>query len=323
MKPSCIRRVPAAVAIAVAAVLTITAAGAAGADTVTRSFQVAPGGKLEIDTDLGAIEVRAGDGDRVAIEVTRDGTGAEDLTLDFVQSGNDVTVRGTYPQSRGWFNRGGGVKVRFAVTVPARFDVELETAGGSIRVDDLEGAVKGSTSGGSLHFGRIHGPVWGRTSGGSITLAGGVGDADVETSGGSIEIGEVDGRVRAETSGGSIHIDRARGSVHAETSGGGIRVDEVMGAIEASTSGGTVTAFISRQPAADCGLSTSGGGVDVRLAPGLAVDVDAAASGGRVRSDFALGDEVKTRSTLQGTLNGGGPQLRLRSSGGSVSISRG
>lgn len=303
-------------------VFILFAAVAAGADVVTRSFEVAPGGKLTVDTDRGSIEVQTGNAGRVDVEVTREGANAQDLELDFAHSGNDVTVRGIYPK-RGPFSWSGGQKIRFVITVPPRYDVDLESSGGSIQVDDLEGEVKSATSGGSLRFGNIRGPVWGRTSGGSIALQSSVGDADVETSGGSIDIGDVDGRVRAETSGGSIRIARARGSVRAETSGGSIRVDEVMGAIDASTSGGSVSAFISQQPAADCRLSTSGGGVAVRLADGLAVDVDAAASGGRVTSDFVLGDESKTRSSLRGKLNGGGPKLVLRTSGGGVRIDRG
>ena len=319
-----VRRVSAAAVRA--AVLPIVVAGSvliaapAAGDTVSRGFDVAPGGRLEVHTDRGAIEVRAAAGRRVEVEVTREGSEAERLELTFDQRGDDVVVRGTHPGSRGWFNWGGNQRIRFVITVPERYDVDLETAGGSISVDDLEGEVAAATSGGSLHFGRIRGPVRGRTSGGSVQLAGCVGDADVETSGGSITIGDVDGQVRAETSGGSIHIDRARGSVHASTSGGSIRVDEVMGEIDAATSGGNVTAFISQQPAADCRLSTSGGSVSVQLATGIAVDVDAAASGGRVESDLALSGETRTRASLRGKLNGGGPELRLRTSGGGVRI---
>jgi DUF4097 and DUF4098 domain-containing protein YvlB len=305
-------------AAAVAAALLL--AGSAAADTVTKSFDVAPGGRLTVDTDLGSIEVRAAGEGRVEVEVIREGSDAQDLKLDFSQSGDDVTIRGDYPRQHGWFHWTDRLKVRFRITVPSRYDVDLKTSGGSISVDDLEGDVRSATSGGSLHYGNIRGPVWGRTSGGSIVLRGSAGDADVETSGGSIDLGEVAGRVRAETSGGSIHVDRARGSVYAKTSGGGIRVDEVMGEIEARTSGGTISAYISRQPEAACRLSTSGGGVDVQLAADVAVDVDAAASGGRVSSSFDLSDESKTRSSLRGKLNGGGPELYLRTSGGSVRI---
>lgn len=67
---------------------------------------------------------------------------------------------------------------------------------------------------------------------------------------------------------------------------------------------------------------TSGGGITVYLADGIGVDLDASSSGGRVDSDFAVDAETKTKSTLVGRINGGGPQLHLRNSGGGVQIER-
>jgi hypothetical protein len=98
-------------------------------------------------------------------------------------------------------------------------------------------------------------------------------------------------------------------------------VREVRGAIDASTSGGTVRAYLSEQPAANCRLSSSGGSVEVFLAEGLALDLDAQASGGRVSSELPVAvSGTLSRDRLHGSLNGGGPELELRSSGGGVRI---
>ena len=300
--------------------LTVTLAAA---EITTRSFDVGDGGRLTVDTDVGSIEVRAAGSGNLEVEVEATGSRADELELDFSQSGDDVTVRGEFPRSRGLFSWGSsGVKVTFTITVPERYDVDLETSGGSISVSDLEGEVVAETSGGSLSFGNIRGPVKGDTSGGSISLEGSTGDVEIETSGGSISIGDVDGAVKAHTSGGSISIDRARGRVDADTSGGSIRVDEVMGTIKASTSGGRVTAYISEQPEGDCRLTTSGGDVIVYLADGIGVDLDAEASGGRVESDFEVTGGRRSKNELSGAIHGGGPELYLRSSGGGVRIER-
>jgi hypothetical protein len=55
------------------------------------------------------------------------------------------------------------------------------------------------------------------------------------------------------------------------------------------------------------------------LAKGIAVDVDASTSGGRVRSEFDVDGRVK-RTSIRGRINGGGPELKMKTSGGSVSI---
>lgn len=294
-------------------------ASAADAGTVSKSFEVAPGGQLVVDSDLGSIQVRSGSGSRVEVEITTSGSAEGKFEPSFSQDGNRVTVLGKYQGNRwlSWFSQ---PRVEIVARVPERFDVNLETSGGSITVDDLEGEVRSRTSGGSLNFGNIRGPVTGDTSGGSIQLDGSVGSADLNTSGGSIRIGDVDGDVRAETSGGSIRIERARGSVDAETSGGSIRVQEVMGAIRASTSGGGIEATLSQQPDGDCRLTTSGGGITARLAPDLDLDLEAHASGGGVSTDLSIDAESRSRGTLIGQMNSGGPELYLRTSGGRIKI---
>ena len=302
-------------------------------DSINRSFQVHPGGRLTVDADLGSIQVKAGDSNRVDVEVirrvdTRDQADADsilrELDLQFSQNGNDVRVSAKLPRGSRWWNRERQhLQLTFIISVPHAYNLDLSTSGGSISVDDLQGEVRSRTSGGSLHFGRIQGPVYGRTSGGSIQLEGSSGIADVETSGGSIRIGDVEGEVRANTSGGSIHIAKAKGNVNAETSGGGIDVQEVMGDIQASTSGGGVSATITQQPRGNCRLATSGGSVNVRLADNIAVDLDAEASGGGVSVDFpvTIRGEIDKHS-LRAPINGGGPKLVLRTSGGGVHVRR-
>ena len=141
----------------------------------------------------------------------------------------------------------------------------------------------------------------------------------LKTGGGSIELSDLKGTVEAKTSGGSISLGRIEGEVDVSTSGGSIRVEEVMGNIDAHTSGGSITATISKQPTQDCELSTSGGGITVYLAADISVDLDASTSGGRVRSDFAVQGSVK-KNRIKGTINGGGPNLDLSTSGGSVRV---
>lgn len=293
------------------------------------TFDVNTGGTLFIDTDFGSIEVASWTSNKVQVEVSRTIDAftkneaeriLDKLEITMNKRGNDVYVVARYDRERfSWKNN--RIKMRFVVSVPQVFNVDLKTAGGSISVSDLEGTVFSKTSGGSLNFGKIQGPVTGKTSGGSIKLQSCVGDANVTSSGGGITIGQVNGNVEAHTSGGSITIDSAKGVVNATTSGGSINVQEVMGKIDAKTSGGSVTANITAQPEADCALTTSGGSVNVYLAKDIKVNLDAKTSGGRVHTEFPVtvqGELSKTK--LQAEINGGGPLLYLRTSGGNVNI---
>jgi hypothetical protein len=91
-------------------------------------------------------------------------------------------------------------------------------------------------------------------------------------------------------------------------------VRSASGPVDASTSGGGVVVSFTGQPDDDSDLSTSGGNVTAEIAEGLRFDIRAR-SGSRVRSEFELDDAVVEDERLEGKLNGGGPRLRMRSSG--------
>ena len=286
-------------------------------ERITKSFDVRSGGQLTVDTDLGSIQVETARGNTVNIEVSQEVRALgrrsvenilNDFRVRFDQKGEDVFVRAEYRKNgfqRFWDRIGNRLRVRFYITVPEEYGVDLHTSGGSISVKDLAGEVVCKTSGGSLTFENIKGDIEGRTSGGSI------------------RIGRIDGQVFARTSGGSIRIEEASGEVEAHTSGGSITVEEVMGAIQASTSGGSVRAYISRQPEADCRLTTSGGTVTVYLDEDIALDVDARASGGRIHTDFPIKVYgTDSPRSLEAEVNGGGPELYLRTSGGSIHLKK-
>jgi hypothetical protein len=318
-------------------------------DHVTKSYPAKPGGKLVFASDFGAIDVAAGAGG-IALELNRrvetDSKQEadrifQDLEITQTEAAGVVRIEARFRS--GWkprseVNRRGRQichneqclefadrlrEHRFRISVPQQYNVELETRGGSISVADLKGSATARTSGGSLSFGRIEGPVSGRTSGGGIRLQETNGTANVKTSGGSIHIGGVQGEVDAQTSGGSISIERAKGSVRAHTSGGPIDIKEASGPIDARTSGGSVRAVLTSKPQAACTLTTSGGSITIALPPDAAVDVDATTSGGGVTTEFPVTVQGSlNRHSLKTKINGGGPLLTLRTSGGSIRLQK-
>ncbi len=294
--------------------------------TLRKSFEVLPGGSLNLDTDYGSIEVKGTARNTVGIGVFRKGRA---LDVEFEKQGNDVYVSGRIEGGaigRIWYHLfHHGMRTRFVITVPIRYNLDLRTSGGEILVGNLEGNIRSKTSGGGLHFDKIRGAVSGNTSGGSVELSECIGKTRVETSGGSILISNADGEVNIHTSGGSIAIRDVKGKVAADTSGGSINVQTLIGSIDATTSGGSIRAQILGQPGKECRLATSGGSVVVGLTDGVSVDVDAETSGGRVVTDFPVVIRAQgklERSALQGKINGGGPLVLLRTSGGNIHIKK-
>ncbi|MCE2414318.1 DUF4097 family beta strand repeat protein [Candidatus Poribacteria bacterium] len=321
-------------------------------EKIERTYSVKAGGSLTIASELGAIEIQTAEQDEIEIVITKAAKSLKrsakealaDFEVSFSPEDTDVHTESKFKHGRErWRKILNRLEIRFHVTVPKNYNVDLTTQSSSIKVGDLEGKVRAHTSGGSLGFGNITGTVWGRTSGGSIKLtscgspidlktSGGsievvdvAGDVQAQTSGGSLRFGEIQGSIWGKTSGGSIKVARCSGGADVQTSGGGIRLQNVGGDVNAKTSGGSIHAVMKTQLQEACRLRTSGGGITVTLIPDIAIDVDAETSGGRVSTDFVVASIIQgkvPRNRLKGSINGGGPLLKLHTSGGNIHLQK-
>jgi hypothetical protein len=284
--------------------------------TIEKTFTVSGAGKLRVETQGGAIRVSPSNDGSVRVtakERIRADSDAEadellkKLELTFVQEGNDVRVVSKYErQPSGFhFRAWPPVEVDIQVSLPANFATDLHTPGGSVTVGDMIGKAELRTSGGNIKLGKMGGAVDARTSGGSISLEAAAAEVALDTSGGNIVVG------------------RVAGPADLSTSGGNIKIESATSALRAHTSGGSITASIAGPLSRDCSLSTSGGSVRVNVERTAAFKLDASTSGGDVDAQgltLTLESSNRNRSRLAGSVNGGGPVLKLRSSGGGITI---
>ena len=318
-----------------AGLLAVLAVGALAAwagdeEGIVRTFSIAPSGELVVQARRAKVEVRGGS-DQVRVSLRRGNDDAaaieDDYDIGFEQNADRLVVTAMARERflRGRFRLRNARPLAISVEAPSGFGADIDTNAGSVRVAAIAGPLQARTAGASVRIDDVPGVVQVRTSGGSIRHAGTSASVDANTSGGSIAIGHVQGAVFARTSGGRIAIEQA-GPVTARTSGGSIAVGQAHGAVQAKTSGGSIDATLAVQPQDDSELRTSGGSIAIRLAPDIAVDIDASSSGGNVRVEDGLaldGDHLQRGEPwkdVQATLNGGGPALRLRTSGGSIRL---
>lgn len=284
---------------------------------VEKTFMVTSAGTLRVETEGGSIRVQPSMDSMVKItakqKIRADSDAEADeilkkLTLTFSAEGADVAAVAKLDRPSMGIRWGSNpVVVDFVVTVPAKFAVNLKTSGGDIVVGDLEGKVDARTSGGDVKLGKIAGEI------------------DAGTSGGNVELAEGRAAVKLNTSGGNIVLGRAVGPAVVHTSGGNIRASAVENTLEAKTSGGDVSATFVGALRGDCLLSTSGGRVKATVDPKAGFQLDASTSGGDVEAaGFTITIEKGGvgKSRLSGAVNGGGPLLKLRSSGGDIVLSR-
>jgi len=302
-------------ALAVSLIAFTAAASAKVEREVVKSFQVLPGVHLRVVTSGGDIHVinsKDSVARVVAKEHIRAGSEADadellkKLDLKIENNGNEIVATASYEGSMGiHFGSWPPVQVDFEVSVPADASANLKTSGGNVVVADLGGSLKAHTSGGDVRIGTVAGEI------------------DASTSGGNVDLEEGRGSVHLSTSGGNVSVNRIGGSAVLKTSGGDIRIDSVAGALEAETSGGDVKAGFLGALKGDCSLSTSGGEVKALVAKDAGFHLDASTSGGEVEASgltITIDSGGMGRSSLSGNVNGGGPQLKMRSSGGNIRV---
>ncbi len=265
--------------------------GTAGQDqeNPSKSFQVKKGGTLVVDVQPGAVQIEPWSKDEVFVQAENVDEKNPDR-LQITQSGNTVTVK---YRDRRWNSN----DIRFTINVPAEFNANIKTSGGSVSERDvLKGTFDAETRGGSVDIEEIDGKVDVQTGGGSIRVEKIDGDAHLKTGGGSIRAKLVTGESDVESGGGSVRMEKVGKGLKLDTGGGSINVGEVGGDANVHTGGGT----IEIGPVAKKLVASTGGG---------GVNVDGASGENKVRTG---GGSVALKN-ITGSLS-------LKTGGGSISV---
>jgi DUF4097 and DUF4098 domain-containing protein YvlB len=280
---------------------------------------VREGARLLLRVGNGAISIHPAPGDKVGCIVTlraytSDEAEARRLFDKFQLTARSVEAGGVYitSQSPPRVRRGAHFRVQFQITVPQRYNLDVETQGGDISVDaplegearlttaggdvrasDLVGAVRIETAGGGINLTDVGGDLIARTAGGAIRVSNVKGDARLETSGGEIVTGAVAGALRAETAGGDIVVGGATGLVVAQTAGGQIQIGPTGSSVRAETAGGSIRLQGARGRVV---AETAGGSIDL-----LEVEsgVRASTAAGRILAEFNCTKKTFDASRLE------------------------
>jgi len=210
-------------------------------------------------------------------------------------------------------------------------DMELQTGGGKVDVGTVKGKLNASTGGGDVMLVSGEQATVLETGGGNIQVKQCGGSLKISTGGGNIDVGSVGGPAEIETGGGSIRLAWAKGLVQAQTGAGRIELDGVPAAQAESGAGTIIARFVAGGERSNSQLETASGDITVYLASNLNINVRASiemANGHKIVSEFpelkvqTEGEWGSQSSTAEGSLNGGGPLLKVHTATGNVWIRR-
>tara|TARA_R110000868_G_scaffold190107_5_gene433705 strand:+ start:2060 stop:2848 length:789 start_codon:yes stop_codon:yes gene_type:complete len=236
--------------------------GVSLAITYNESFDVELGGILDIQTDTGSIDIRTHKHPSIELTVKIESDDEDKFTYHTALSKGNLSIIGKLSAKRHWIKN---LRVKFELTVPENYNLELQTSGGSLSIEDITGQVNARTSGGAIKVGNITGNVKLKTSGGSISTAAISGNLNAHTSGGSIQTiinKQLSDDAKLTTSGGSITaelIEDIQIDLYAATSGGRVKTDFIVdGSVKKQSIKGKINGGGPKLT-----LTTSGGSIKI------------------------------------------------------------
>lgn len=157
------------------------------------------------------------------------------------------------------------------------------------------------------------------TGSGNITDTGVGHDAKLTTGSGNIKATGIEGGFTLQTGSGNIGIDSTgQGDAKAQTGSGNIDLKGVAGALQAQTGSGEIKA--EGKPSSSWKLQTGSG--SIQLATGNApINLDASTGSGSISTNpsVAMGSSADHHH-LHTQLNGGGPEVQVKTGSGSIRV---
>jgi len=150
----------------------------------------------------------------------------------------------------------------------------------------------------------------------------------------STEVHTTDGQIRAEglhgetrlTSGdGNIETDILEGALDAETGDGQMKIRGRFDLLDLRTGDGGIEARIGpgSKMTGPWRIKSGDGSVTIRVPDGFAADLDARAGDGKLSIDIPLTTSRELKGNgIEGKINGGGPELNVRSGDGTIRLER-
>lgn len=179
-----------------------------------------------------------------------------------------------------WFNH---VSIDYDITAPKSTHLKAESGSGDLKVSSMGGGTR------------------------------------LETGSGTVTGDDLSGDSYLETGSGDIRVNFANtSSVKASAGSGSIRLTGVKGGLKAETGSGDIS--IAGQPLQDWKIEAGSGSIDLNLG-GAKFTLDAETGSGSIHTDQPISMQGSLeRHHVIGSVNGGGPTVKVETGSGSVRI---
>jgi len=315
------------IAAAVALMLSSAAPALAQRYPFERSFNVADGVTIDVQTTRGKIEVKVGAPGRVLVG------GAATVRLGWNVPGDAIKLAEQFAASPEIEQQGNvlrlrspsnpaqerAVTVNYVVTVPPTTVVTTVSESGATAIQGVAGRVSVRTGSGAIDLTDLRGETEAVSGSGAITANGVAGSLTISTSSSAFKGQSLGGSLRVRTSSGAVDATlEGSGAVDVQTSSSGIEIRGARGSLKTVTqSGRTSVRGLPEQP---WNISAGSGSVEAVLDVPKGLRLDAATESGSVTVDGPDVQGSVSKRRVAGTIGGDGPLVRINTRSGSVSL---
>ncbi len=289
-------------------------------DTERRTFDIGATGELDLENISGNIQVQAGSGRDLVVEIRRHARGRTDadaraglsrVRVETVHRGNRVTARTQYPNER---QSSYGVSVDFIVTAPAGTRITINTLSGDVSVTGIQGETSATSLSGDMTAIDVPRLVSAKTTSGDVTLR---------------NVGTENGSVNAATTSGSVDGTGLRGRrIDLSSVSGDVTVRDVQaGDVKLGSISGDLLFDGRLQSGGRYTLTSHSGDVRLAVDERTGFTLEASTQSGTTRTDIPLqvtriGESRRASRQLRGTFGDGAAVVSATSFSGDIVIVR-
>lgn len=230
-----------------------------------------------------------------------------DVDFIFEQKGDEVVLRALYKRAVRWvWEDWPPVKLSFKVLVPRVCNLDVLARDGGITVGNLHGDVKLKAFSGAVFTGEIEGSLAITNVRGDISVTACTEKLTLEAKAGNVSVGRTGAIAIIKGAGGDVEIQSVRGRLDVEANGSDLKVGfahPISGTAKLYSAGGDIAASLDPRSACTVSARASTFG-EVKLRE-LSLGITSGQAGG---------------ARVEGTLNGGGPAIDIRASGGNIRL---
>jgi hypothetical protein len=267
---------------------------------ISRSFQLTEGANLTVRNIEGKTEIDVWEGDTLElkfIKKTYFGKDELDKVELLVDQDHDLHLEAESEKTYDW------IRTDFEIRVPSFVNViEVISDSGKIVLDGISGNVTAKTESGEIRINNVEVVEKARSKNGAVDIR---------------DCGLVK---EASTDNGGINLERCDWVIFASVENGGIMGEDIQVFEEAEAENGGIDIEVMSIAAEGMLINAENGGIYLKIPENMTADFDMRVKNGAVDlQDFSVRTYLVDRDDeKKGSVNGGGPLIKMRADNGGI-----